>query len=321
MKIKNSILAFVALIGLASCSNPGEYTIRTISPTGAPTIALYDKGLDTTNYVTESGAIVLAQFQNNEYDAIIYDATTALSQLKNYTTDYKFVKLITGGNLYLTSINKEEGAMPQEGDTIVGFQKQSVPGKVFDKLLKDYWGINNTVEWVKDASAAKSVLENNLYNGEPVDFVLMAQPALQVTLAASASFSHSIKVVKNIRTEWKAYTGQEFTPQAGLFVKQSAYDAHKDKFEEYFNQIDTNLTTALNDPAAVKAKIDEQYPVAQNQGARYGYPAAIMLKVQENGKNGFGVVDPNITYGRTQVNEFLATFGEAPIGEEYFLRK
>ena len=320
MKTNKILLSTLAIFGLASCATPENFTIRTISPTGAPTIAFYDKWLDTTNFVTSTGPLVLAEFQKGDYEAIAYDSTTALSKLSTYSTDYKFVKLLTGGNLYLTSINKDANAMPTSDDIVVGFQKQGVPGKVFQKLMDDYWNLDATVEWAGDAATAKAVLETGKYNGIDVDYVFMAQPALQ-TVLANTSIEHDIKVIKNIKEEWKSFTGQDAIPQAGLFVKQSSYDAHKTEYNQYFDYIDANLELALTNPIAIKESIESQIPNAQQQGARYGYPAAVMAKVQQNGNNGFGVVDPDTTYGMNEINAFLTALGEETISEQYFLVK
>ncbi|MDY0345629.1 MAG: hypothetical protein RBR44_03645, partial [Bacilli bacterium] len=158
MKIKSIILPFVALT-LSACVGPLEdITIRTISPAGAPSLAFYNQG-NNENFATNSTpSNVLAEFQTTYYNAIVFDSINALKSIKNNNLDFKLAKLITGGNFYLASINKDEGQMPSASDVVVSFGENLIPDLVYRKLSQ-YWDITNTPQYVPSVSEALGVLK------------------------------------------------------------------------------------------------------------------------------------------------------------------
>lgn len=123
MTNKNCLFLPALAIALSGCSNTitPEADIKWVSPAGAPTLAFYDQG-DNANFVTETTPTnVAAQLQKNEYDAVVFDSISGLKSVKAKNTNYVLAKLITGGNFYLVSIDKEEDAMPSECEVIVPF--------------------------------------------------------------------------------------------------------------------------------------------------------------------------------------------------------
>jgi len=316
MKIKSIVLPLVALT-LASCG-PGEdidITIRTISPAGAPTLAFYDQG-DNVDFATNSApSNVLAEFQTNYYNAIIFDSVNALKSIKTHSLDFKLAKIITGGNFYLASIDKEEGQMPTAEDVVVSFGENLIPDLVYRKLC-EHWGVVNQAHYVPSVSEALGVLKTGLYGGSPVDYVFIAQPALNAAIGdVSAATYGRVKVAKNIRSEWEAYSGQSAIPQAGLFLRLSQYDLDPASFHDYIDGIDARIEKAIDYPEVVKSIMDE-YGDAQAQAARFGFNSNIMLTTQSAGANGFGLVRST---EEVSVNDFLTSLDLEIFDSSYFL--
>ena len=315
MKAKSIILPLAA-ITLSACGGPApEITIRTISPAGAPTLAFYDQG-SNENFVTNSTpSNVLAELQTNYYNAVVFDSINALKSIKNNDLDFKLAKLITGGNFYLASINKNEGEMPTANDVVVSFGENLIPDLVYRKL-SEYWEIENTPYYVPSVSEALGVLKTGVYASNPVDFVFIAQPALNIALNdATAATYGNVKVVKDIRSEWQKYTGQSAIPQAGLFVRASHYELNPTVFENYVDEMVARIDVAIDTPATAKAALDA-YGDAQAQAAKFGFNSNIMLTTQSDGANGFGLVRGT---EEVDVNEFLETLGLETFADSYFL--
>ena len=315
MKINSIILPFAA-ITLSACGGPvEEITIRTISPAGAPTLAFYDQG-NNENFATNSTpSNVLAELQTNYYNAVVFDSINALKSIKNNDLDFKLAKLITGGNFYLASINKAEGEMPSADDVVVSFGENLIPDLVY-RQLSEYWDIDNTPYYVPSVSEALGVLKTGVYASNPVDYVFIAQPALNIAIndQTAATFGN-VKVVKNIRAEWEEYTGQTAIPQAGLFIRTSHYELNPTVFEDYIEAMVDRIDVAIDDPATAKAALDA-FGDAQAQAAKFGFNSNIMLTTQSAGANGFGLVRGT---EEVDINEFLETLGLATFDDSYFL--
>lgn len=315
MKIKTILLPLVA-ITLSACGSPTEeITIRTISPAGAPTLAFYDQG-NNENFVTNSTpSNVLAEFQTNYYNTIVFDSINALKSIKTNNLDFKLAKLITGGNFYLVSIDKPEGQMPTAEDVVVSFGENLIPDLVYRKL-SEYWGIENTPYYVPSVSEALAVLKTGLHASQQVDFVFIAQPALNIAKNDVNAVTYGkVKVVKNIRSEWETFTGQSAIPQAGLFVRNSQYELNPAIFQDYVDDIVARIDVAIDEPALAKAALDE-YGDAAAQAGKFGFNSNIMLTTQSGGANGFGLVRGT---EEVDVNEFLTTLGLEGFDSSYFL--
>ena len=315
MKIKSIILPLVA-VTLSACGPTTEdITIRTISPAGAPALAFYDQG-NSDNFVTNSTpSNVLAEFQTNYYNAIVFDSINALKSIKNNNLDFKLAKLITGGNFYLASIDKAEGIMPTADDVVVSFGENLIPDLVYRKL-SEYWDIENTPYYVPSVSEALGVLKTGLYASQEVDFVFIAQPALNIAINdQSAPTYGKVKVVKNIRSEWEDFTGQTAIPQAGLFVRNSQYILNPEAFEDYVDDMVARIDVAIDNPSIAKTALDE-YGDAAAQAARFGFNSNIMLTTQSEGANGFGLVRGT---EEVDINEFLTTLELEAFDSSYFL--
>lgn len=317
--IKKLILLSILPLALAGCGNKDEVEeedVRAICPTGAPALAFYNQG-SNPNFVTSSTpATVAAQLQKIEYDVVVFDSVNGLKSIKANKGEYQLAKVITGGNFYLVGIGENHKELPKVGDKVVSFGQNLIPDLVYSKLCQDHWKIYNSASYVNGVQDALAVLKEGKYSGGDVDYVFIAEPALTSALSDKEAKTYGkINIVKNIREEWKAFSGQDGLAQAGVFVKKSSLETKKNKLSSYLKEIEEHIDIAINNPAEAKATMD-LFGSLQEQVTRFGFNSNIVSKVQENNRNGFGLVSKTETI---DVNAFLTKLGQDTYSDDYFV--
>lgn len=297
------LVALVTACDGASSIGGDEAPLTFISPAGAPALAFYDQG-SNANYITNSTATnVAAELQNNNYDIVIFDSISGLTSIKRNNLDFKLAQIITGGNFYLAGIDVADGAMPDENSYVVSFGENLIPDLVWQTLCNEYWHIDIETHYVGSNSDAQAVLASGLHNGNSVDYVFIAQPALYATMNnASAATYGKVSIIKNIREEWKQYSNQDGIPQAGVFVRSSVLESKPNNLKTFFSDLNTRLITAINDPQAVKDAMNVYSEDLVEQVNRFGFNANVMYNVQKDNANGFGMVAPSEVIS---VNDFI----------------
>ncbi len=305
--MKNKMYMALGLVGLTLVSCTPENNVignwqKVYSPSGAPTLAFYDQGKTGTFSTNTTPANVLAQLQTDNYGMVVFDFYNGLKSIKTNTSNYKLAKILTGGNLYLVGINKTSA--PTKDDYIVSFGQNLVPDIVYKKIYGDE--IATATHYVGAVADAQGVLTSGLHEGNPVDYVLIAQPALYATLSNQGAATYGkLSVIASLRTEWKTLTGQDAIPQAGLFVNTEYYANHKQFFDDQFDLIDERIDTCINDPLTMKQKIDSDLDT-DSQKALFGFTSQIAYNVQtsETSPNGFALVSGD---EQVDIQEFLTS--------------
>lgn len=283
--VATSLLTMV----LTACNTPTntvENWQKAISPAGAPAIAFYDQAKTGKFETNATPANVLAQLQADNYGMVVFDFYNGLKSLKTNEGHYKLARIITGGNLYLVGINKT--TEPTAEDYIVSFGKNLLPDVVYREIYGD--AIADATHYVASVSDAQGVLVSGLHEGNEVDYVLIAQPALFAAKGnqSAATFGH-LTVVSSLRAKWEEKTGQTAIPQAGLFINMNYYAGHRNYYEDQLALIDERIETAIDDPMTVKTTMDEHLSVDE-QKTFFGFTSAIAYNVQKDDANGFALV-------------------------------
>lgn len=317
-------IIFLPLIALSliGCDNHvATDDLKIICPTGAPALAFYDLG-NNNNFDTNSvPTSVLAQLQKNEYDMVVFDSINGLKSIKSKSANYKLAKVITAGNFYLVSIGKEKDSsgnypMPTTGDKVVSFGQGLIPDVVYDKLCTDFWHIDPTASYVTSVQDALAVLISGKYSGGNVDYVFIAEPALTTAMNKTDAATYGkVGIVKNIRAEWEAYSGQKGLAQAAIFVNNNSIANKHDKLVQFLNETDIRLRTAQTEVNVAVEKLNA-FGTLEEQANRFGFNSNTVSLVQANGKNGFGLVCPFCE--SIDVNAFLTKLGQPTFEETYF---
>ena len=130
--------------------------VKVICPAGAPAVAFYNHATDE-NFTTGAP---LSQFLTNNYDIIVAPTNDGLKKIINESANYQIAATITFGNMYIISTGRDADGVMNKGDHVLYFQKNGIPGKVFNYLYGD---LELDTYDVKDAAATKNIIENNGY--------------------------------------------------------------------------------------------------------------------------------------------------------------
>ena len=97
-------------------------------------------------------------FKKDTYDVIVAPTQGGLTQIVKQQAEYKIAATITFGNFYLISTGRDEDNTLNKGDKVCYFQKDDVPGKVFNYVYGDLDLFTYDVAAVSDT---KAIIENN----------------------------------------------------------------------------------------------------------------------------------------------------------------
>lgn len=331
---KLSIFSLILLSLSVSCGNNRTNKFKgnkfLLSPVGAPTLAIYDevsknKEVETTSETTEVSSALLV----DNYKYLVFDSTTALKMINNKKSNYKFLKLLTGGNFHLIGINKKEGDLPKKDDFILGFgNENNVPVQAFRKLYSEAINDENNEKKTFDLTCSnitelstllKAMNSEGKIGENKIDWVFIAQPALFSLLNTKDEsnnylpFKTLATVDINVKDAFKAKFNTNYIPQAGLFVNQDFYNENEEEVTNFSKNIDTYLNNAIYDVSKVVDSINSFSQNANEQKARFGYTSNIVKALQskktvENKdvySNQFGIVDPSDNYSINDLTEFL----------------
>lgn len=315
-KITFTLLASTFL--LAAC-NPGitPTTLKHnfVSPSGAPSLALFTMFEDDTNYQTKSNPqLVSAELLGNNFNYVIFDSINGLRAIQKNEANFKLYGLLTGGNYFLAGIDKNAEAVPSADDYIVSFGQGLIPDIVYNYLYPEV----PVDAYVSATADAASVLKDGMYQGNEVDYVFIAEPSLTSAMNDTNANTHGrVSIIANIKEEVEAKTGMPGMPQAGLFVRYDGfYKDHQEEVDEYLSFIDTNIDNAIDHPDVVRDYLNQFDQDAVKM--KFGYNANIVYALQQNGQNRFGLVRAS-ERDAIDINEFLTIIGQPTVDPSLIL--
>jgi ABC-type nitrate/sulfonate/bicarbonate transport system substrate-binding protein len=293
----------------SSSSSVDDYQVKYLSPVGAPAVAFYDQGANTNWTSTSDVTTIPAAFGTAGYDAVVFDGVTAL-KLNKAHADYgfKLATWMTGGNFHLVSTKHTKTDAITKDSTFFSFGKGNLPDSVFLKLAKDAWKWdfvdNLAITYGNGVADVKTAMTGT----DSYDYYFIAEPIL----TAVRSTGKTVNEIYNLRDEWKTYSGQSAIPQAGLFVRDSAYQAHQTVFSNFVKNVKTALDTAISTPDTVKTAMNSWNADAKTQTARFGFTGDLVYNLQKDSKNAFGLVKSDeIASNVSFVNDFMTKMGLA----------
>ena len=132
--------------------------LKILAPTGAPAIAFYNYATNANFETTGSPSdVIIPAFRKGMYDVIVAPTHGGLMQIINNQANYKIAATITFGNMYIVSMGTDTDNELNEGDRVLYFQKNDLPGKIFEYVYGDL-KLNKYA--VENANNTKLVIEN-----------------------------------------------------------------------------------------------------------------------------------------------------------------
>jgi len=112
-----------------------EYTVT--SPKGAPAAVFYSDYADTEHFITGEPTVPQSAFAKGTSDFIIFDSVNGLKLSAKNSNNYKLVRMLTYGNLYLVSTGNDKNDTFDKSDYCLSYGENLLPGLVSKDLYKD----------------------------------------------------------------------------------------------------------------------------------------------------------------------------------------
>lgn len=323
MNIKKIMLLSLLTVNLITSCSPisnesstssevNKLNFKVLSPLGAPSIsyACFIKDSKENVSIVQANTISSNIISSN-YDAFIFDLANGINLIKNNNLDYKLVTPLTIGNCYVVATGNDIDKTISSDDNIVSFGKSATFTKIFEKVHDV-----KVKSEVNDVSSTPSIIKTGLYNGEKVDYVLVAEPVL-TSLFSSKTSQESYYLEENLTTSWLIYSkdkglnsgkGYSGFIQAGLFISSKL---EKEEYKDDVNYFLDNIKLTVADIKTNDANLvlnDINYLV-ENQiisDDYFGVSSSILNKVLNKFTNPNKVINPfGFNYNGFDVNKFI----------------
>ncbi len=330
MKIEKGLIP-LAVLALSACSNSkqsGTLPFSWVTPTGAPTLAFYDQG-DNSSWISASNPseIVVPSFAANSYDGIVFDGISGLNLMSQNkaASNYKLARWINNLGFYVVSKKhtKEEASIWNASWTVDSFVATGNASRCLLSLSKSVWGWGDlqSLGTVSFETGVDAVVTNLASDG--YDFYLLADPAYT---NLKSKLGDKLHLIYDLQEEWgKAHEGMKI-PSAALFINAKGYSQGKNVYDEFLKQTDDRLYTLVKEPEkAQKALEDYQNsdPSHVVSGSLYKFGVATSIvsnltNLQANNALGFCVNEKG-EKARQTANAFSLAFGGSEYSSELFL--
>ena len=304
MSMKKTKLFLLPAILLAGCSVDSQEKLSILVPTGAPSVAFASFLNDSNFKVLDQANNIVAQMVDEKADIVVLPTNLGVQQIKK-GLKYKLASTITFGNLFICSTGLDEDGVMDDDDYIVSFQQNAVPDKIFKSVYDvtvDYYGENAQ-------EAAKCLkLKKNLVDNQPVDYVLLAEPAVSKLESTGAEFS----IHANLQEVYKEKYENQQIFQASIFVRDSL--THE-QVDPYLGRVKSYVGSIKSNPSLFE-KVKELDPQAETT---LGLDvAATVTAINKN--NALGIGYENAFEHKGEIDTFLKIFGMEETNEEIYFK-
>ena len=289
--------------------NPEMFTI--VTPTGAPALAFYNyagyKNFETNSVPTN----IVAMMNKGEKDVVVLPTNAGVQAIMNANADYKIAATITFGNFYIVSMNNDDNQVMDANDTILLFQKNNVPDKIFHYIYGDT--LNSALHYVSAVNDAASAIIGGKFTdadlGEDLvpNYVMIAEPALTNVLSKKGD---AISVYANVQEEYKKKSNNAELFQASVFTKSSL---EYEKVKLFLNDLKGDIEDAIADPSKMSAGMSKIEDAATVYGVAPQMAENVLRK-----NNGMGLGFKLAKDNKEAIKTFLSIFGINNVDEKIY---
>lgn len=298
--MKNKIILFAAFGLLVTSCQPKSTSLKILCPTGAPAVAFYSFANDD-NFETTSDpqTAIIPSFQLNDYDVLVAPTQGGLNQIVNQHANYQIAATITFGNFYLLSSQNDMNNQLDDGDKVLVFNENDVPGRIFKYCYGDL-GLQVTYTSSVDLTK-RAISEDFMYDGVKFDYIYTAEPVVTVTNSKD-------KIFEKVSDRFFEKSHCLLT-QASIFINKNA---NKTKVNEFLTMLENDIVVGLNSPEIIKNKLNE-YGSSIKQQAKFGLNGDVAYKVCLN--NGLSLGYRKAFELKSDLEAFMSLFPQLNIGE------
>ena len=295
--------------GAAVYFTPEDFSI--VTPTGAPALAFYNyasyKNFETNSVPTN----IVAMMSKGEKDVVVLPTNTGVQAIVNSKAEYKIAATITFGNFYIVSMNNDDNQTMDANDTILLFQKNNVPDKIFHYVYGD--SLNSALHYVSAVSDAASAIIGGKFTDPDLgtelipNYVMIAEPALSNVVSKKGDV---ISVYANVQEEYKKKSNNAELFQASVFVKSSL---EYEKVRLFLNDLESDIKDAIADPSKMSAGMSKIEDAATVYGVAPAMAESVLRK-----NNGMGLGFKLARENKDAINTFLGIFGINNVDEKIY---
>ena len=307
------MIAGLALTGcrpspeLVSCTTG----LSVVTPTGAPALAFYNyAGLN--NFETNSNpANITAYMAAESKDFVVLPTNAGVKAIIDNNLPYKLAATITFGNFYLVSMGNDDDENGMDaGDTILLFQKNNVPDRIFHYIYGT--DLNDAIHYVNAVSDAAQAAMTGSFS-DPDDgltytpnYVLLAEPVLTNVL----SKKQNVSVYADIQAKYKEVSNNKEIFQASVFVRNAA---GKENTDSFLNCLKKDIEGAIADPSKMVEGLNRDASPAETFGVAPAMAESVLRK-----NNGMGLGFKYAKENKEAIETFLSIFNLRDIDEKIY---
>ena len=246
---------------------------------------------------------------SGQKDVIVLPTNAGMQAIVNKGAQYKIAATITFGNFFLISLGNDENNEMGADDTILLFQQNNVPDKIFHYVYGDTLNAGiHYVEAVSDAAKAANAgwFADQEGNRVVPNYVLLAQPVLTNVLKNNTGYS----VYANMQDKYKEKANNLPLFQASVFLKNSV---EKETADSFLESLKGDITSALENPALIGEGLNK----IEKPGDIYGIDPTAAVNVTTN-NNGMGLGFEYARDNKEAIENFLKLFNMEGIDEKVY---
>ena len=285
--------------------------LSVVTPTGAPALAFYNyAGLN--NFETNSNpANIIAYMAAESKDFVVLPTNAGVKAIIDNNLPYKLAATITFGNFYLVSMGNDDDENGMDaGDTILLFQKNNVPDRIFHYIYGT--DLNDAIHYVNAVSDAAQAAMTGSFS-DPDDgltytpnYVLLAEPVLTNVL----SKKQNVSVYADIQAKYKEVSNNKEIFQASVFVRNAA---GKENTDSFLNCLKKDIEGAIADPSKMVEGLNRDASPAETFGVAPAMAESVLRK-----NNGMGLGFKYAKENKEAIETFLSIFNLRDIDEKIY---
>ena len=296
-----------------NCSNLPEYdrsTLSILTPTGAPALAFYKYAGNSKFETNAAPATISGQMAAGSKDVIVLPTNAGVKAIVDNKAPYQLAATITFGNFYIASLNNDDNQVMDENDTILLFQKNNVPDKIFHYVYGDQF--NNAVHYAADVSAVTQAVIAGKYSDPDTgveyvpNYVMIAEPALTNVM----SKKDTVSVYADIQAKYKEKSNNQALFQASVFIKN---DVNNTTALSFLESLRKDIEDVIADPTKLSAGMSQEASAAEVFGVAPQMAEKVLKK-----NNGMGLGFQRARANKEAVNTFLKLFNIEDLDEEVY---
>ena len=244
-------------------------------------------------------------------DFVVLPTNAGVKAITENNLPYKLAATITFGNFYVASMGNDDDENGMDaGDTILLFQKNNVPDRIFHYIYGTE--LNAGIHYVNAVSDAAQAAMTGSFS-DPDDgltytpnYVLLAEPVLTNVL----SKKQTVSVYADIQAKYKEASGNKEIFQASVFVRDAVKKEDKDTFLKCLKK---DIEGAIADPAKMSDGMNKDSAPAETFGVAPTMAEAVLRK-----NNGMGLGFKYARENKEAIETFLGIFNLRDIDEKIY---